>query len=401
MQDGLIKTVVINSRDYGYVQGRCSRCEASTDELVRVGRDRVQGFPEGHRSAPRFCRACFKLILEESYAREKKSHTDWLENFRTKRPRPLLSREGFDAHILKRVVSFRCGCGVYVGYLREAMGVEPTECQKCSARTVVKRHKVKHGKGIRQAVCLECGGDFEAKRSTATFCSPKCRQASLRSGNPAAIAIRQERDKAVEVKKAKKAERDAYWNDHRYVKVEADWLTDIRSRLHEEFKIDQPLKIRDGRLMDDSIMHYGDGPFVILKVGELIKTPARSQPEWLEACYEVAQKRYADRKAFYDECQDAIKDCEQRDADRQEYTRKSYQQKMEDLIKGLRGGSSHRAEDLSILGLSGQPDIATIKSAYRSKSKLHHPDKGGDQVEFLKIKSAYDRLKSGFTDHAP
>lgn len=52
----------------------------------------------------------------------------------------------------------------------------------------------------------------------------------------------------------------------------------------------------------------------------------------------------------------------------------------------------------------GVPQGATedeIKKAYRKLAMKHHPDRGGDEAEFKKIKEAYERLTSGNTnEHA-
>lgn len=50
-------------------------------------------------------------------------------------------------------------------------------------------------------------------------------------------------------------------------------------------------------------------------------------------------------------------------------------------------------EDLyEVLGISKDATAEEIKQAYRDKSKEHHPDKGGDEEVFKKIKNAYEVL---------
>lgn len=64
--------------------------------------------------------------------------------------------------------------------------------------------------------------------------------------------------------------------------------------------------------------------------------------------------------------------------------------------------SFERKEDaLFVLGLADQSlDALTwrdIQSAYRKKAALHHPDKGGDPIIFIEIRTAYEQLKPLFT----
>ena len=46
----------------------------------------------------------------------------------------------------------------------------------------------------------------------------------------------------------------------------------------------------------------------------------------------------------------------------------------------------------NILGINPKDKKATIKKAYRNKSKIHHPDKGGNSKEFGLISKAYQIL---------
>ena len=50
-----------------------------------------------------------------------------------------------------------------------------------------------------------------------------------------------------------------------------------------------------------------------------------------------------------------------------------------------------------ILGLYRGASKEDIKKAYRKLVMHHHPDKGGSQIVFLKIKQAYDELIEGKT----
>lgn len=56
-----------------------------------------------------------------------------------------------------------------------------------------------------------------------------------------------------------------------------------------------------------------------------------------------------------------------------------------------RSGPSRR-EAFRILDLDPGADERRVKRAYREKVKTAHPDRGGDETEFRRVKSAYDRL---------
>lgn len=49
----------------------------------------------------------------------------------------------------------------------------------------------------------------------------------------------------------------------------------------------------------------------------------------------------------------------------------------------------------SILGLTPNATEEEIKGAYRRLAAQHHPDKGGDEVEFIKVKLAYTAYLGG------
>ena len=46
-----------------------------------------------------------------------------------------------------------------------------------------------------------------------------------------------------------------------------------------------------------------------------------------------------------------------------------------------------------ILGVSKGATAEELKKAYKKKSMLHHPDRGGDTEEFKKVAEAYGTLK--------
>ena len=47
-------------------------------------------------------------------------------------------------------------------------------------------------------------------------------------------------------------------------------------------------------------------------------------------------------------------------------------------------------ECFKYFGFTSVPNLANLKSAYRKKAKVLHPDKGGDPVEFKKMNDLYD-----------
>jgi len=51
------------------------------------------------------------------------------------------------------------------------------------------------------------------------------------------------------------------------------------------------------------------------------------------------------------------------------------------------------SEARKILGVASSASADDIKSAYRKLAMKHHPDRGGDQKEFVRIKEAYEALE--------
>lgn len=56
-------------------------------------------------------------------------------------------------------------------------------------------------------------------------------------------------------------------------------------------------------------------------------------------------------------------------------------------------GAEQEPEALTTLGLDASASFSDIKARYRQLANAHHPDKGGDAVEFGRIQQAYDTLK--------
>lgn len=50
-------------------------------------------------------------------------------------------------------------------------------------------------------------------------------------------------------------------------------------------------------------------------------------------------------------------------------------------------------DPFKVLGLKRSASDEDIKQKYRELILVHHPDKGGDHEEFLKVQQAYDFLK--------
>ena len=50
-------------------------------------------------------------------------------------------------------------------------------------------------------------------------------------------------------------------------------------------------------------------------------------------------------------------------------------------------------DPFKVLGLKRSASDEDIKTKYRELILVHHPDKGGDQEEFIRIQEAYDFLK--------
>ena len=48
---------------------------------------------------------------------------------------------------------------------------------------------------------------------------------------------------------------------------------------------------------------------------------------------------------------------------------------------------------LAVLGLAGSPKWSQIKQSYQRLAGEHHPDRGGDKVQFIAIREAYENLK--------
>jgi hypothetical protein len=61
--------------------------------------------------------------------------------------------------------------------------------------------------------------------------------------------------------------------------------------------------------------------------------------------------------------------------------------------------SGERPSFMAALGLLPPYELEDVKAAYRAKSLLTHPDRGGDPAEFMRLKEAYDHAVQYVTFH--
>lgn len=71
---------------------------------------------------------------------------------------------------------------------------------------------------------------------------------------------------------------------------------------------------------------------------------------------------------------------------------KSIQNKVETVLKSKKIQPVIQ-DDFSVLYLTNSAPGFIIEVVYKALVKKHHPDVGGDQESFMKIKAAYDRIK--------
>ena len=53
----------------------------------------------------------------------------------------------------------------------------------------------------------------------------------------------------------------------------------------------------------------------------------------------------------------------------------------------------HQPEALTTLGLTGDESDEEKKQKFRKLAQQHHPDKGGDEAEFIRIQTAWQQIK--------
>ncbi|AYP68309.1 chaperone protein [Bacillus phage vB_BcoS-136] len=76
----------------------------------------------------------------------------------------------------------------------------------------------------------------------------------------------------------------------------------------------------------------------------------------------------------------------------EEYERKRRErrQREQEREKQRYGALNKLIESYRILGLNQDATAKEVKSAYRRLAKKHHPDVGGNEKQFIKLKEAYD-----------
>lgn len=57
-------------------------------------------------------------------------------------------------------------------------------------------------------------------------------------------------------------------------------------------------------------------------------------------------------------------------------------------------------DPFAVLGIDRDADDETIKRAYRHRAKETHPDRGGSEAEFKRVKDAYEAIREGDVDRA-
>lgn len=66
--------------------------------------------------------------------------------------------------------------------------------------------------------------------------------------------------------------------------------------------------------------------------------------------------------------------------------------KANQLLRSETTTKAEIAESLEILGFTTMPTLERLKKVFRMASLIAHPDQGGTQETFIKVKKAYDLL---------
>tara|TARA_R110000751_G_scaffold104151_1_gene199584 strand:- start:2327 stop:2704 length:378 start_codon:yes stop_codon:yes gene_type:complete len=102
------------------------------------------------------------------------------------------------------------------------------------------------------------------------------------------------------------------------------------------------------------------------------------EPE-LEECYQGPSYQYFSREEYFYEDSNFHRNPFEEESD-------PFSDYQEDFTP-IRRSRSHE-----VLGVDEDSDEEDIKRAFRKKALLHHPDKGGDPKQFIKIREAYEDL---------
>lgn len=76
-----------------------------------------------------------------------------------------------------------------------------------------------------------------------------------------------------------------------------------------------------------------------------------------------------------------------------EYKKQKARDEYNKQTKARRSNTNNRANAINLMGLSENFTDKELKSAYRKLSKVHHPDVGGTQENFVRLQKAYDYLR--------
>lgn len=96
-----------------------------------------------------------------------------------------------------------------------------------------------------------------------------------------------------------------------------------------------------------------------------------------------------------------IEEYARRNKEREEYIEKLFREHIRQQIENERmkkealkkaSVDQNKLNAMKLMGLGNNPTIEEVKKAFRKLSKIHHPDAGGTQNNFIKLTRAYDYL---------
>lgn len=122
------------------------------------------------------------------------------------------------------------------------------------------------------------------------------------------------------------------------------------------------------------------------------------EAEEMQREYERARERarreaeYIERRRRLEEEMERLYERLRRERERQEQYRR--QQQYEQYRRQQQASTNNMTNAIKLLGLTEGFTVSDVKKAYRRLSKIHHPDVGGKQENFIKLKKAYDYVMS-------